>query len=129
MLRAPRRPIGPTPAQACRSQGDRDTADLELEAARATFEQLGAAPDLARLESLTRAEAPVAATPLSAREVQVLRLVASGKTNRAIAGALGISEKTVARHVSNIFTKLGVSSRAAATAYAYQHDLVAARST
>jgi DNA-binding NarL/FixJ family response regulator len=66
---------------------------------------------------------------LSARELQVLRLVASGKTNRAIAGALGISEKTVARHVSNIFTKLGLSSRTAATAYAYQHDLVAARST
>jgi DNA-binding CsgD family transcriptional regulator len=116
-------------AQACRSQGDRDTADMELEAARATFEQLGAAPDLARLESLTRVEAPVAATPLSAREVQVLRLVASGKTNRAIAGALGISEKTVARHVSNIFTKLGLSSRAAATAYAYQHDLVQTRPT
>jgi DNA-binding NarL/FixJ family response regulator len=61
---------------------------------------------------------------LTAREVQVLGLVATGKTNRAIAGELRISEKTVARHLSNIFTKLGLSSRAAATAYAYQHDLL-----
>jgi DNA-binding NarL/FixJ family response regulator len=60
---------------------------------------------------------------LSAREVQVLRLVATGKTNRAIADELSISEKTVARHVSNIFVKLSLSTRAAATAYAYQHDL------
>lgn len=116
-------------ARACRSQGDRDTAELELDAARAAFEQLGAAPDLAGLEALTRAAPPRGTNPLSAREVEVLRLVASGKTNRVIAGALGISEKTVARHVSNIFTKLGVSSRAAATAYAFQHDLVATRST
>lgn len=116
-------------SQACRSQGDRDTAELELDAARAAFERLGAAPELARLEALSRAEAPRGASPLSAREVQVLRLVASGKTNRAVAAALGISEKTVARHVSNIFTKIGVSSRAAATAYAYQHDLVEARPT
>ena len=61
---------------------------------------------------------------LSARETQVLRLLASGKTNRAIAAALFISEKTVARHVSNIFDKVGVSTRSAATAWAYQHDLV-----
>jgi DNA-binding NarL/FixJ family response regulator len=62
--------------------------------------------------------------PLTAREVEVLRLVATGKSNRAIATELVISEKTVARHVSNIFTKLGLSSRSAATAYAYQHGLV-----
>ena len=61
---------------------------------------------------------------LTAREVQVVRLVATGKTNRAIADELVISEKTVARHVSNVFTKLGVSSRSAVTAYAYEHDLV-----
>lgn len=115
-------------AQACRALGDRDTADLELEAARAAFEELGAASQLTHLEALVRSGAPSTTSPLSAREVQVLRLVASGKTNRAIAAALGISEKTVARHVSNIFTKLGVSSRAAATAYAYQHDLVQTRS-
>lgn len=116
-------------AQACRSQGDGDTAELELEAARATFEQLGAVPDLARLDALARPAAPRGTNSLSAREVEVLRLVASGKTNRVIAGALGISEKTVARHVSNIFTKLSVSSRSAATAYAYQHDMVQPRST
>jgi DNA-binding CsgD family transcriptional regulator len=112
----------------CRGLGDGDAAELEWEAARRVFRELGAAPDLARVEALAGEGVP-SAGQLTAREVQVLRLVASGKTNRAIAGALGISEKTVARHVSNIFTKLGVSSRAAATAYAYQHDLVAARST
>jgi len=72
---------------------------------------------------------PRSAGQLTAREVQVLCFVATGKTNRAIAAGLGISEKTVARHVSNIFTKLGLSSRAAATAYAYQHGLVEQRPT
>jgi len=95
---------------------------MELDAARLVFEQLGAAPDGDRVEAL----AGGAATPagLTGREVEVLALVATGKTNREIAVDLVISEKTVARHLSNIFTKLGVSSRAGATAYAYQHDLV-----
>ncbi|HSJ65392.1 MAG TPA: LuxR C-terminal-related transcriptional regulator [Gemmatimonadaceae bacterium] len=108
---------------ACRALGDDDAAAIELEAARAVFEELGAAPDLARLDRLspTHDEAP---DGLTRRELQVLRLVAEGKTNRDVAGDLGISEKTVARHVSNIFVKLGLSSRAAATAYAYRHDLV-----
>jgi DNA-binding NarL/FixJ family response regulator len=111
-------------ARACRALGDSDTASLELEAARNVFEQLGAAPDLERVCALSDdADAP-GEGPLTAREIGVLQLVASGMTNRAIAGKLGISEKTVARHVSNIFTKLGLSSRAAATAYAFQHDLV-----
>jgi DNA-binding NarL/FixJ family response regulator len=61
---------------------------------------------------------------LTAREVQLLRLVATGQTNKAIAAELVLSERTVDRHVSNIFAKLGVSSRAAATAYAYEHQLV-----
>jgi DNA-binding NarL/FixJ family response regulator len=64
------------------------------------------------------------ASPLTARELEVLGLVATGKTNRAIADALRLSEKTVARHISNIFTKLGLSSRSAATAYAYRNGLV-----
>jgi DNA-binding NarL/FixJ family response regulator len=109
---------------ACRELGDEDTAEMELDAARCVFQKLGAAPDLARVEELSRTAAPKAAGRLTAREVQVLRLVAAGKTNRAIAAELVISEKTVARHVSNIFTKLGLSTRAAATAYAYQHGLV-----
>ena len=109
---------------ACRTLGDYDTAALELEAARDVFQQLGAAPDLGRVEELRHPAAPKAAGGLTAREVQVLRLVAAGKTNQAIAAELFLSEKTVARHVSNIFTKLGLSTRAAATAYAYQHDLV-----
>ena len=108
----------------CRKLGDEDTAEVEFDAARSVFRQLGAAPDLARAEQSSRAAAPKAAGGLTAREVQVLGLVAAGKTNRAIATELFISEKTVARHLSNIFTKLGLSTRAAATAYAYEHDLV-----
>ena len=98
---------------ACRQLGDDDSADLELEAARQVFKQLGAAPDLARVDGLSPS-GPAghrATGGLSAREVQVLRLLATGKTNRAIADDLFISEKTVARHVSNIFTKLGLSSQ------------------
>ena len=109
---------------ACRELGDEDTAEMELDAARRVFRQLGAAPDLARVETLFRKAAPRAAGGLTAREVEVLRLVSAGKTNRTIADELVISEKTVARHVSNILTKLGLSSRSAATAYAYEHDLV-----
>ncbi len=108
---------------ACLRLGDRDAYEMETNAARHAFLQLGAAPDLARLGRLVDAAAPKAAGGLSAREVQVLKLVAAGKSNRSIAGELVISEKTVARHVSNIFSKLGLSSRAAATAYAYEHGL------
>ena len=80
--------------------------------------------DLARVEAFSRALEPKAVGGLSAREIQVLRLVAAGKTNRQIAGALFISERTVERHLSNIFTKLDLPSRAAATAYAYEHHLI-----
>lgn len=109
---------------ACRAVGDRDAADLEWDAARKAFERLGAAPDLRRLDEAAQRQPARAAGGLTPRELEVLRLVATGKTNRAIAGQLSISEKTVARHVSNIFTRLGLSSRAAATAYAYQHHLL-----
>jgi DNA-binding CsgD family transcriptional regulator len=109
---------------ACRTLGDDDTAALELEAARGVFAQLGAAPDLARVDSLTECAPSINAHGLTPRELQVLRLVAAGKTNKAIAAELVLSERTVDRHVSNIFTKLDVSSRAAATAYAYKHQLV-----
>ena len=107
---------------ACRALGDEDTAALELEAAREVFARLGAAPDLAR-RSIRSGQAERAAG-LSARELEVLRLVAAGRSNREIAAALVISEHTVARHVQNIFAKLGVSSRTAATAFAYEHHLV-----
>jgi ATP/maltotriose-dependent transcriptional regulator MalT len=109
---------------ACRALGDDDTAALELEAARGVFAQLGAAPDLARVDSLRRRAPSVDDHGLTERELQVLSLVASGETNKAIASELVLSERTVDRHVSNIFTKLDVSSRAAATAYAYKHQLV-----
>jgi DNA-binding NarL/FixJ family response regulator len=110
--------------RACRELGDTDTAAMEVEAARDVFRRLGAAPDLARLNALVNGPTAIATDGLTAREVEVLRLVAAGKTNRAVATDLVISEKTVARHMSNIFDKLGVSSRAAATAYAYEHDLI-----
>ena len=61
---------------------------------------------------------------MTERELQVLRLVARGKTNKVIARELALSEKTIDRHVSNIFTKIDVSSRAAATAFAYEHKLI-----
>ena len=108
---------------AMRQVGDAETAGLEFDAARRVFRELGAVPDLARLELLT-GRSMLRADGLSVREVEVLRLLAAGKTNRAIADELVISERTVDRHVSNIFSKLDVSSRAGATAYAYEHDLV-----
>jgi DNA-binding CsgD family transcriptional regulator len=108
---------------ACLQLGDRDSGALELDAARAALHELGAVPDLAALERSLGSEPP-AAGGLTAREREVLGLVASGKSNKAIAADLVISEKTVARHLSNIFGKLGVSSRSAATAYAYEHHLV-----
>jgi ATP/maltotriose-dependent transcriptional regulator MalT len=106
-------------AQACAALGDGEAAALELEAARVIFRKLGAAPDLARVE-----QTPASASGLSARELEVLRLVAAGKSNRQVAGELVISEHTVARHVQNIYAKLGLSSRAAATAFAFERDLV-----
>jgi DNA-binding CsgD family transcriptional regulator/tetratricopeptide (TPR) repeat protein len=110
--------------QACRELGDEDAFSLELEAARGVFEQLGAAPDLTSLDALMGKAATTDTHGLSPRELEVLRLVASGKSNREIAGILVISEHTVARHVQNIFTKLGVPSRTAAGAFAFEHDLV-----
>jgi DNA-binding CsgD family transcriptional regulator len=109
---------------ACRALGDDDTAAFELEAARAAFDQLGAVPDSALVDSLTRETVAGDTHGLSARELEVLRLVAAGKTNRDIAATLVVSEHTVARHVQNIFGKLGVSSRTAATAFAFEHELV-----
>jgi len=111
-------------ALACRELGDEENAVLELSSAEQMFQQLGAAIDLSRAQSLLHKEMRKAATPLSERELEVLRLVASGMTNREIADKLHISEKTVARHISNIFNKLDLSSRSAATAYAYDHHLV-----
>src|SRR5690606_27648289 len=108
---------------ALRRLGDRDSAELELGAAREVFQQLGAAPDLARLDALAAPTGPKPAGALTRRELQVLRLVAAGKTNRQVATELFISEKTVARHVSSIVTKLGVSTRAAAAAYAHRNGL------
>jgi DNA-binding CsgD family transcriptional regulator len=109
---------------ACDALGDADGAGIEFEAARAVFRELGAAPDLDRVDALTKSERPDHPHALTARELQVLRLVATGMINKTIAKRLSISEKTVHRHVSNIFIKIDVASRSAATAYAYEHKLV-----
>ena len=118
---------------ACAALGDRTSAALEFDNARVTFDVLGALPDLDRLSSLSSGlvvegagsgATAGAAANLSARERQVLAHLATGRTNREIAASLVISQHTVGRHVENIFTKIGVTSRAAATAYAYEHHLV-----
>lgn len=109
---------------AYRSLGDEDSALLEFEAARETFAQLGANPDRATAEQLARGRVTCRHRGLTPRELQVLRLVATGKTNQSIAAELHLSEKTVDRHVYNLFAKVEVSSRAAATAYAYEHQLL-----
>jgi DNA-binding NarL/FixJ family response regulator len=107
--------------RACRALGDEDSAALELESALGAFQDLRAAPDAARVETLLGRDEAHGLTP---RELQVLRLLAAGATNKAIAAELVLSERTVDRHVSNIYVKLGASSRAAATAFAYRHRLV-----
>ncbi|WP_242336195.1 MULTISPECIES: helix-turn-helix transcriptional regulator [unclassified Anaeromyxobacter] len=109
---------------ACRALGDDEGGRLELEAARRMFAKLGAAPDAAHVDSLARLDSSRRPHGLTPRELEVLRLVAAGKTNKAIAAALRLSEKTVDRHVSSILGKLHVPSRAAATAFAYEHELV-----
>jgi DNA-binding NarL/FixJ family response regulator len=106
---------------ACRETGDADGAELALSSALAVFEQLGAKAETRRTaEQLSRRPAVAGLTP---REVEVLRLVAAGKSNREIAADLYLSVKTVARHLSNIFCKIDVSSRTAAAAFAYDHGL------
>jgi DNA-binding NarL/FixJ family response regulator len=104
--------------------GDQEGARMELDAAAEVFERLGARPDADRVAALVATDDVAPSGGLTGREVEVLRQIAAGKTNRAIAAELAISEKTVARHISNIFTKLDLPSRSAATAYAYEHKLV-----
>jgi DNA-binding NarL/FixJ family response regulator len=108
--------------QACAALGDRDAAASELARARDAFARLGAAPDVARVDAVG-GTAPER-HGLTVRELEVLQLVAAGRSNREIAATLVISEHTVARHLQNIFAKLGVSSRTAATAFAFAHGLV-----
>jgi DNA-binding CsgD family transcriptional regulator/predicted negative regulator of RcsB-dependent stress response len=110
--------------EVCAALGDGDGALLEWDAARYTFEELGAIDDLARVEARLSPEPPSRPSGLTEREVEVLRLVARGRTNRQIADALVLSEHTVRRHMQNVFHRLGVSSRAAAAAFAVEHHLV-----
>ena len=112
--------------RASRALGDEEAAQLEFDAARTVLTDLGAAPDLARLERIAVPGARSdAAGGLTRREVEVIRLIASGRSNREIADHLFLSERTVARHVSNILAKLGVANRAGATAFAFEHGLAA----
>ena len=99
-------------AEAARQSGDVATAELELAAGRAV------------LDRLASVSAPSPSARLTGREIEVLRLVAGGATNREVGTRLVLSEHTIARHVSNILTKTGCRTRAAATAYAYEHHLV-----
>ncbi len=108
-------------SQACRVAGDEDGAVASLAAAQAIFDHLGATLDTRFIDDLRRP--PALPDGLTNREAEVLRLVASGRSNKDIATALSLSERTVARHLSNIFTKTGVTSRSAATAYAFEHGL------
>lgn len=108
--------------RAARQAGDDETAVLELDAAAAAFARLGAGPDAERAAGLV-GPAPRNPKALSDREVEVLRLVARGLSNREIAASLVISEHTVRRHLSNVFRKIGVASRAGATAFAFEHGL------
>jgi ATP/maltotriose-dependent transcriptional regulator MalT len=115
--------------QACRNCGDEDGATRSLARAAEIFEQLGAAVDADHTRSLaTTSETTPLPAGLTDREAEVLSLVAAGQTNKQVATALHLSERTVARHISNIFTKIGVTSRTAATAFAYENDLVNAGS-
>jgi len=104
--------------EACRELGDEEACRLEDDAARTAFERLGAAGELTRLNGSQTVDG------LSVRELEVLRLIAEGRSNKVVANALGLSERTIDRHVSNILGKLNVTSRAAATAYAYTKHLI-----
>lgn len=108
-------------AVACRALGDLEASAMECDAARRVFLRLGAAPGVTRADAMLGSPSGSSLTP---RELEIVKLLATGRTNRAIARALGISERTVDRHVSNILTKLDLSSRTAAAAYAYEHGLV-----
>jgi DNA-binding CsgD family transcriptional regulator len=108
----------------CQKLGDHDTARMHFDVAGSVFRRLGAAPNLVELEALTASRDASPFGALTDREREVLSLVAVGETNRKIAAVLSISEHTVARHLSNIFDKLGVTSRTAASAFAHKHKLV-----
>lgn len=109
---------------ASREIGDEDTAIMELETALLTFSELNAISDITRVNEILRDKKIIKPSGLTKREMEVLQLIANGETNRNIASELYISERTVERHVSNIFNKLNVSSRSAATAYAYKQQLI-----
>jgi DNA-binding NarL/FixJ family response regulator len=104
--------------------GDKETEKMELKAARSTFHQLGAIPDITQIDSVLMGGHSGNFHGLSQREMEILAQVAKGLTNQAIADELCISKRTVERHVSNIFTKLSLSSRSALTAYAFEHQPV-----
>jgi DNA-binding NarL/FixJ family response regulator len=110
--------------QAQREVGDEDAARVSFARARALFEQIGARLDTHNLDTTPRTRRPAG---LTEREVEVLCLIADGRANKEVAAQLHLSAKTVSRHLTKIFNKIGVTSRAAATAFAFEHDLIARR--
>jgi ATP/maltotriose-dependent transcriptional regulator MalT len=110
--------------EALRRSGDEAAATESFSAAAQLFEQIGARLEARRALASHRNIHPAGLTD---REVEVLRLIASGRSNPEIADELYLSVKTVSRHVSNIFNKIGVTSRSAATAFAFEHELVGPR--
>lgn len=116
--------VGVLISEACTLLGDDDAAGLELDASRSAFVRLDAGPDVARVEAVARNARTRSPGGLTRRELEVLRHVASGRSNKAIARILALSSRTVDRHVSNVLDKLGTSSRTAATAFAYRHRLL-----
>jgi len=113
-----------TIGQACCLVGDDEAGEMEFDAAKAVFDELGAAVVTQQGNFVAESSTPIRLHPLTPREAEVLRLIAAGKTNKTIAEDLFLSERTIDRHVSNILTKLEISSRSAATAYAYRNKLV-----
>jgi DNA-binding NarL/FixJ family response regulator len=107
--------------QALRNTGEEARATASFAAAAELFDQIGARLDARRVSADSKPALPAG---LTEREAQVLRLIALGRTNSGIASELFLSVKTVSRHVSNIFTKIGVTSRVGATAFAFEHELV-----
>jgi DNA-binding NarL/FixJ family response regulator len=112
--------VASPPGGASQGPADEESAVAELAAARRSLAELGAAFDEQQAASLI---GPIYPNGLTAREAEVPRLVAAGRTNHEIAALLVLSDKTVARHLSNIFTKLNVTSRTAAAAFAYEHHI------
>jgi len=114
--------------QTCAALGDSEGGCREVEAARDVFDRLGAEPDRLAAEAMLRGLSQGKERLLTPRQIEVLQLVAEGLTNREIAERLGLSERTVDRHVSDTLARIDAPTRAAAAAFAIAHGLIILRS-